>query len=176
MKAFFKLKKKLGPLFQSHPLTTIKLFETLIKPILLYCSDFWGIPKMSKNNPIENLHMKFCKQLLGVQKQTTNSGVLLELGQVPLQTYAIKNAIKNWVRIACDKKANKLVSKSYNFGLFEKLKWPSQVETNLAQIGMMESLMNKQNTTHLEVFQRLKDIFHQETFAGIKKDSSKLRT
>ena len=103
MKAFFKLKKKLGPLFHRYPLTTIKLFETLVKPILLFCSDFWGILKMSKNNPIENLHMKFCKQLLGVQKQTTNSGVLLELGRIPLEIYAIKNAIKNWVRITCEK-------------------------------------------------------------------------
>ena len=79
-KAFFKLKKKLGPLFQNHPLTTIQLFETLIKPILLYCSEFWGILKMLQNNTIENLLMRYCKQLPGVQKQTTNSGVLLELG------------------------------------------------------------------------------------------------
>ena len=130
MKAFYKIKKRLGPLFQSHPLTTLKLFETLIKPILLYCSDFWGILKMPKNNPIDNLHMKFCKQLLGVQKQTTNSGVLLELGQIPLQIYAIKNATKNWVRIACDNKANELVTKSYSFGLLENLKWPSQPFSN----------------------------------------------
>ena len=144
MKAFFKLNKKLGPLFQSYPLTTIKLFEILIKPILLYCSDFWGILKMPKNNPIKNLHMKFCKQLLGVQKQTINSGVLLELGRIPLEIYAIKNAIKNWVRITCEKRANKLVTMSYNFGLLEKLKWPSQIESNLSQIGMMEYFINKQ--------------------------------
>ena len=28
--------------------------------------------------------MSFCKQLLGVQKQSMNDGVLLELGQFPL--------------------------------------------------------------------------------------------
>ena len=168
MKAFFKLKKRLGPLFQSYPLTTIK-------PILLYCSDFWGILKMPKNNPIENLHMKFCKQLLAVQKQTTNSGVLLELGRIPIGIYAIKNAIKNWVRITCEKRENKLVTMSYNFGLLEKLKWPSQIESNLSRIGMMEHFINKQNTTHLVVFQRLNDVFRQDTFAEIRKDSSKLR-
>ena len=41
---------------------------------------------------------------------------------------------------------------------------------------MMESFVNKQTTTHLEVFNRLSDIFHQESFAEIKKVSSKLRT
>ncbi len=176
LKAFFKLRNKMGPLFQYCPPITIKLFETLVKPILLYCSDFWGILKMPKNNPYENIHMKFCKQLLGVQKQTTNIGVLLELGQVPLQLYAIKNAIKNWIRIVRNEKANELVIKSYNLALTEKLKWPSQIEINLSQIGMMEFFITKENDSHIKVFQRLYDIFHQEAFSEISRDSSKLRT
>ena len=176
LKAFFQLKNKMGPLFQRCPPITIKLFETLIKPILLYCSDFWGILKMPKNNPLENLHMKFCKQLLGVQKQTTNIGVLLELGKVPLQLYAIKNAIKNWIRIVRHEKVNKLVTTSYNFALSEKLKWTSQIEINLSQIGMMDSFTTKEDISHIKVFQRLYDIFHQKAFSEISRDSSKLRT
>ena len=42
LKAFYKLKNKMGPSFRKHPELTIKLFDTLIKPILLYSSDFWG--------------------------------------------------------------------------------------------------------------------------------------
>ena len=86
-----------------------------------------------------------------------------------------KNATKNWVRMACEIRANKLVTTSCNFGLLEKLKWPSQVESNLSQIGMMESFINKQNTIHLEVFQRVNDIFHQDTFAGIKKRQHQIK-
>ena len=44
----------------------MKLFNALVKPILL---DFWGALKLSHNNPIENVHPSFCKQLLGVKKQ-----------------------------------------------------------------------------------------------------------
>ena len=40
-----------------------------------------------------------CKHILGVQKQTTNIGVLLELGRIPMHIYAAKLAIKNWERI-----------------------------------------------------------------------------
>ena len=41
--------------------------------------------------------MKFLKQLLGVQTQTSNIGVLLETGRVPLMAYALKNAVnKQW--------------------------------------------------------------------------------
>ena len=80
----------MGTYFRKYPLIAIKLFRSLVEPILLYASDFWGILKMPTNNPIENSFMSFCKQLLGVQKQTSNVGVLLELGQIPLMTLAKK--------------------------------------------------------------------------------------
>ena len=55
------------------------------------------------------MHLSFCKQLLGVQKQTTTIGVLLELGQVPLGIYAKKMAIKDWSRIRNNNKVNELL-------------------------------------------------------------------
>ena len=96
LRALAKLKHKMGTSFRKHPLITLKLFRSLIKPILLYASDFWGILKMPKNNPIENTFTSFCKQLIGVQKQTSNVGVLLELGQIPLMLLAQKNSIKKY--------------------------------------------------------------------------------
>ena len=110
LKAFMKLKMKLGPRFRKFPQITIKLFNTLVKPILLYASDFWGILKMPKNTPLDTLFLGFCKQLLGVGKTTTNVGVFLELGLVPLNIYAQKNSIQNWNRIAKFETSNPLVS------------------------------------------------------------------
>ena len=157
---------------------TIKLFETLIKAILLYASEFWGILKLPKNNPLETLYLSFCKQLLGVQKQTTNVGVLLELGLVPLHLHAKKNAIKNWNRIAKLNQANELTFLSYTRSLTEQLSWPIQSKLNLSQIGMMEAFIT--NTVdincHKKFFQRLHDIFIQDSFSDINKPESKLRT
>ena len=93
-KGFMKMRNDMGPSFNEDILGTLLLIESLIKPILLYASDFWGCLKLPKNNPIENLHMMMCKQLLGVQRQTTNIGVLLELGRIPLNVFASKFAIK----------------------------------------------------------------------------------
>ena len=93
-----KLKYLLGTAFNNDILTTLNLIEAVIKPILLFTSELLGCMKLPKSNPIENLHM-MCKQLLGVQKQTTNIGALLELGIVPMQLFAVKLAIKNWERI-----------------------------------------------------------------------------
>ena len=80
LRAYGALKTKLGDLFRKHILTTTHLFDSLVKPILLYASDFWGCLKPPRTNPVEGLHIKFCKELLGVGTYTTNLGVLLELG------------------------------------------------------------------------------------------------
>ena len=118
--AFVQLKKKLGDNFRKHISTY--LFDALVKPIILYCSDFWGILKINKKNPCELLpkqnvidlvQMKFLKQLLGVQTQTHNVGVLLETGRVPLMSFALKNCIKNWNRIAIEKTCNPIIQSSY---------------------------------------------------------------
>ena len=42
LKAIYKIKMKMGHYFQKHVRTTLKLFDTLVAPILLYASDFWG--------------------------------------------------------------------------------------------------------------------------------------
>ena len=77
-KGFMKMKNDLGLSFNQDVCMTLTLIDSLIKPILLYASDFWGSLKLPQNNRIENLHMMMLKQLLGVQKQTSNTGTLLE--------------------------------------------------------------------------------------------------
>ena len=113
----------MGITFRRTPTITIKLFRSLIKPILLYASDFWGALKLPTNNPIETLFMSFCKQLLGVQKQTMNHGVLLELGLFPLHILAKKRAIKNWGRMATNSKCSAVLQNSYKFSIYHNLQW-----------------------------------------------------
>ena len=93
------MKGKLGINFRRYINHINIIFKTLIQPILLYCSDFWGCLKQPNNNPIEIFFNTFNKQLLGVHKKTTTIGVLLELGKTPIQLLAIKYATKNWERI-----------------------------------------------------------------------------
>ena len=49
----------------------------------MYASDFWGCLKLPTKNSVDNLYHLKCKQIHGIQKQTTNVGLLLELGRVP---------------------------------------------------------------------------------------------
>ena len=106
LRVYYKLKTKLGKFFRKDVKTSLNLFNTLVKPILLYSTDFWGCLKMPKNNPIENVQIRFYKELFGVQKQSTNVGVLLELGEIPITIYAKKGCIKNFGRVTILRRAN----------------------------------------------------------------------
>ena len=170
------MKNDLGPSFNRDILTTMTLIDSLIKPILLYASDFWGCLKLPKNNPIENLHMMMCKQVLGVQKQTTNIGVLLELGRIPLGIWALKFAVKNWERIRLGH-ANKILIDAYNNS---EVSWDATMKSVLESNGMMNFYVNEPVRefpfVYKRLFQQLIDNFHQRSLENIKDDSSKLRT
>ena len=173
------LRYKLGKHFNTHIEDVLKLFDSIIKPILLYSSDFWGCLNLPKNNPIENLHFTFCKHLLGVQKGTTNVGVLLELGRTPLTLDAQNAAIKNWERIR-NKKANYLVTLSYKNAEQNSLEWSTKVKSRLEQNGMLSSYtrapLHPCLNTHTKLYKRLSDVFYQSAFESINKQDSKLRT
>ena len=50
-RALFKIKNKMGEHFRLNPGITIKLFNTLVKPILTYMAELWGClktPKMTR--------------------------------------------------------------------------------------------------------------------------------
>ena len=58
-KAYCKLKHHLGDMFYQNPKLSLKLFDSLVKPILLYCSDFWGCfdTVTTQNRNFEYFHM-----------------------------------------------------------------------------------------------------------------------
>ena len=120
--------------------------------------------------------MQFCRQLLGVQKNTTNIGVLLELGRTPLVLDAQKAAIKNWERIK-NSKANHLVIKSYENACTESLDWINNIQNLLGRNGMRNLFIeNTPKNVHSKFYNRAKDIYHQESFSTILDVASKLRT
>ena len=176
LKSYMGMKDKLGICFTTYFSDTIQLFDTLVRPILLYGSDFWGCLSLPKNNPIENLHLMFCKHLLKVQKHTTTNGVLLELKRTPLSFCAKKAAIKNWERIKIGK-ANSLVIASVKNAEKEKLEWPLKIKTCLSQNGFgYTHLTNNIINSHKKLFTRQVDIWNQTALATIQNSDGKLRT
>ena len=73
LKASFKLYKDVKSL--DPPVNTLlHMFDHMVKPIALYCCEIWGtltVGKQGKNKDFEaeNLNIKFCKFLLGLNKK-----------------------------------------------------------------------------------------------------------
>ena len=60
---------------------SVKLFEAIVKPVLLYGAEVWGCEDSAI---LERLQLKFYKYLLGLNKSTCSSMVYGELGVFPL--------------------------------------------------------------------------------------------
>lgn len=60
----------------------LKMFDSMVEPILLYGSEVWGFEDMYL---IEQVHLKLCKKNLRVRNTTANFMVYGELGRFPLE-------------------------------------------------------------------------------------------
>lgn len=192
LRAYFKMKKILGNLFTQDVVLSLKLFDALVKPVLLYCSDIWGANnKLTETSPIEQVHIKFCKHILQVNKQTSNIGVRAELGRIPLITLARIQALKNWVRISLNN-CNKLTYSIYRESLNIINSWSNNVKEILFKHGLgnvwqkysskgnsiggdLNQIKHIANTVSKTIKQRFTDCAHQDTITSVK-ESPKLRT
>jgi len=84
--------------------------------MLLYGSDIWGIYNYKEN---DTLHIRFCKMVLGVRKQTMNYAVLGELGRLPLSIIARFRSIKYWLKNQDKNNPNTQLQQFYTQGDFK---------------------------------------------------------
>ena len=102
-----------------------ELFDTLIKPILLYGSEIYG-SSMSKD--IEQVHVNFIKKTLGVKPSTNNCVIYVEAGRYALQIDV--RMMKYWLKLTLSH------SHQYINKLFCKpSEWLSYVQKLLRQNG-----------------------------------------
>ena len=91
----------------------LTLFDSLVKPVLLYGGEIWGnFALKSNNNPIDKFVNKFYKTLLGVPSYTSTVGLHVELGRFPISVYIKNTMLKYWCRLATLPKS-RLVSHCY---------------------------------------------------------------
>ena len=123
LKSSFKIYKDIKPTDPSIK-TLLHLFDHIIKPIATYGSDIWGVLSASmqskdkclyeifKNWETENLHMKFCKFIIGSGKKSTNFAVLSELGRQQI-FYSIISAILSYCHRLENTPKNSLIYNAY---------------------------------------------------------------
>ena len=86
---------------------TFKLFQSLIVPIATYADEVWApflVNSLNQDNfmqicdrvPTEQVHLKFCRFLLGVHRKSSIAAVKGELGSYPLLISSLCSATKYW--------------------------------------------------------------------------------
>jgi hypothetical protein len=108
LKAMHKLRKCIGQT-NINIQTALRLFDSLISPILLYGCEVTNMYNINENKNYshffekllktdqEKLQLSFCRMLLGVNNRTANVAVLGELGRFPIFKTALK-AIINFTK------------------------------------------------------------------------------
>lgn len=166
LKALFKIHQSLGT-YNSSPIIYNKLFDTLIKPILLYNSEIWGIELLNKlknhdpstqfdildSEPFEKLHTKFCKLNLRVGKFTSNVASKKELGRDQLILQINTNILKYWLRLE-QSTNNSILNDAYlccqTLNKNNKLSWLSYPKMILAK--HIDTTNTVQTETDIETF------------------------
>ena len=105
-KAVFKIRSALKDV-DVDPELKLKLFDTLVKPVICYNGEIWGVMNNLFNSktvsqfwervgnlPVEIFQVKFCKSVLGVHPKAHNGAVMGELGRLPLFLNIMKSILK----------------------------------------------------------------------------------
>ncbi len=121
MRAMFKLLSSLKSANINNGPINIKLFDSTVKPILMYGSQVWGqqlLSYISKPDfgkfdklPFEQIQNKLCKYSLSVRKNTSNIATRAELGRYPVLLNIAVLAVKYWSTILDN--PQKLVFRAY---------------------------------------------------------------
>ena len=112
LKATFLMKKKLS-FDEMNDQLGLKLFDSMLRPISCYGSEVCGplamnLYKMKPSSSIKDKYdtlkfdkfqLRLLKQLLGVNKYSTNLAARGELGSFPVSIYIMIQSIKFWLHL-----------------------------------------------------------------------------
>jgi predicted DNA-binding ArsR family transcriptional regulator len=99
LKALFSLHSKIFGFNNIDHRLKLKLFDMFIRPICTYGSEIWISDFILKDScidklPFEKIHNKFCKNILGVHKKSSNFAAKCELGRPPVLNFITILALK----------------------------------------------------------------------------------
>ena len=177
--AMFSLLSKASNL-QLNTDITLKLFDSLVLPILLYGCEVWGQENIEQ---IEVFYRNFIRRLLGVSKLTAKCMIYGEIGKYGLESTISKRIISFWTNIVTGKNS-KYIYRFYtllktmhlNTDLTFKSTWIGKVIDVLNRCGLSFIWLNHADIPHLKLINkpfdvRLNDIDLQKWISDVHNNS-----
>ena len=81
--------------YKTNPKISLQLVDAFVSPTISYGCKVWGF---AKENILEKIYIKCCKQILGIRQNSCNAAVYSELGRYPIHIRYIR-IVKYWLRI-----------------------------------------------------------------------------
>ena len=122
MKALFSIRKSILEEKMVTPALCIKLFDTLIVPILSYGSEIWASEISSDDNSLEKLCTSYYRFVLGVSKRTPLAAIRGELGRFPIRILLTISVLKYWFRLTCLTESD-ILKKAFNENIKCESSW-----------------------------------------------------
>jgi sorting nexin-29 len=178
LKAMFALLQRCAALHITNPSVKLKLFQALVRPVLLYGSQLWGVtvspPKLHSNTSVmlqtwdtdmERLHFTYLRRISGVKKSTHRLVLLREMQSEPLQLDFWNSVLKFWNRMAAlphDRLLSCAFLANYQLAMDGKQCWASKVidclraSTSVGDAGFPPGLIDASSimqTWHHDMFE-----------------------
>jgi hypothetical protein len=114
LQATYKIQNNCRPLGQVPPDVAIKLFNSLVLPIIEYGAEIWsGCFNTKDIHDLDIFQLKFLKRILKVRQQTSSIAILSEVGECPISLKLNLKILKYWVRVI-NLPDNHLLKQMYN--------------------------------------------------------------
>ena len=154
-----------------------EIFDKTIIPIMMYGSEIWGY---TQYKALEDVHIQFCKKVLGLPKHASNKAALGECGRHPVVIFNYKRCINYWLKIL-EMPSTRYVKNCYlmlkKLDERGKTTWASSVRALLYKYGFgivwMEQCVGDKESFLNEFVRRLNDCHEQDWHRDIN-NSSKL--
>ena len=140
--AVAQINKSLRHLHDLELEVLINIFDTQVKPILLYGAEVWGM--CNDTSVIENVHLNAWKRFLNVPFLTPNALVHDDTGRHELYIRSIICNIRYWLKIL-KMNDSRYVKKVYNMMLNRSTanSWTNQIKDILYNLNLSEYRENQ---------------------------------
>ena len=169
--------RKMFNKFNNLPLDlAFRIFDTKIKPLVLYGSQIWGCGYFEC---IEKVQIQFCKAYLGIGKTTPNDLAIHECGRQSLSIDYNISVIKYWTKLVhmpIDRYPRKCYEQMKQHDIMGRKNWVTCTKKLLFTLGFGKVWQDQDNLCDSKLFlidfkYRLKDIDLQELHAKINEKS-----